>query len=352
MNAITETDRLNVKIIDQAKENDRLNLVLADQQARMANAMGEAARAGIAAAARIKMLEDALQFYANGEHFVIIEHTAWDTVSGEPSNFYEDDAGTATVEDGSLAKMALAGTPIPNDDVPATAPAPRAEDLFVTVPEVTLPNGVVVPSFKVGQYYCSKGADGKAAVTAQGKPWVRINYAEARQACADVGGALLTELQALAIAFDVSQQDVNWTGGKVGTGALIQGLHNDSVNAGQAGDYIQYDEGEDRFFTLSNGQVICDVAGNVCGWIFDNVQGDEHGLVAKAFAEDSPSIATAPYPSMKMGVGWRPAAGDDWSGGALVRGGCWGGGAYAGVFYLGVGWPVFRLGPVGFRCTK
>lgn len=324
MNAITETDRLNLRIIDLVKDVERFNLVLAEQQARMAKLMGAAARANIAAAARIKMLEDALRFYANG----------------------------ATVEDGSLAKMALAGTPIPNDDVPATAPAPRAEDLFVTVPEVTLPNGVVVLSFKVGQYYCSKGTDGKAAVTANGTPWVRINYAEARQACADIGGALLTELQALAIAFDVAHQDVNWTGGKVGAGTLIQGLHNDTVRAGQAGDYIQYDEGEDRFFTLSNGQVICDVAGNIYSWIFDDVQGDEQGMVSKAFAEDSPSIATAPYASMKMGMGWRPAAGDNWSGRALVRGGYWGDGAYAGVFILDGDWPDYRLDYVGFRCTK
>ena len=73
-------------------------------------------------AARITMLEDGLKFYANGEHFTMHDSNAWDTVSGEPVNFYEDESCTATVEDGSIAKMVLAGTPIPPDD-DATQPS-------------------------------------------------------------------------------------------------------------------------------------------------------------------------------------------------------------------------------------
>lgn len=222
---------------------------------------------------------------------------------------------------------------------------------FVTVPEVTLPNGVVVPSFEVGQYFCSKDADGKAAVIATGAPWVRINYAEARAACEVSGFKLLTERQALAIAFNVSQQDANWTGGKVGAGNLIQGLRNDTVDEAQRGEYVPGEE-ERRFFVLSNGQTICDVAGNIYSWIFDDVQGDENGLVARAFAEDSPSITTAPYPSMDKGMGWYPVAGRDWSGYALLRGGYWVGGGDAGVFDLGDAWPDGRADNVGFRCTK
>lgn len=50
----------------------------------------------------------ALRFYADGHHFVRHDETAWDTVSGEPQNFLEDEANTATVEDGSVAKAAIA----------------------------------------------------------------------------------------------------------------------------------------------------------------------------------------------------------------------------------------------------
>lgn len=58
-------------------------------------------------AAENQRLRTALKFYADGDHFVLADADAWDTVSGEPPNFYEDDSNTATVEDGSVAKAAL-----------------------------------------------------------------------------------------------------------------------------------------------------------------------------------------------------------------------------------------------------
>jgi hypothetical protein len=59
---------------------------------------------------------EALEFYAQGHHFNLSDDTAWDTVSGEPQNFYCDEAGTATVEDGSVARAALAGVPLRDDE--------------------------------------------------------------------------------------------------------------------------------------------------------------------------------------------------------------------------------------------
>ena len=61
------------------------------------------------AAQEIEMLRTALQFYANGGHFNLSDDTAWDTVSGEPQNWWCDEAGSATIEDGSIAVMALNG---------------------------------------------------------------------------------------------------------------------------------------------------------------------------------------------------------------------------------------------------
>lgn len=52
-------------------------------------------------------LREALQFYADGLHFTMHDKDAWDTVSGEPQNFWEDENNTATVEDGSIARAAL-----------------------------------------------------------------------------------------------------------------------------------------------------------------------------------------------------------------------------------------------------
>jgi len=234
----------------------------------------------------------------------------------------------------------------------AAAAAPSTTDLFIPVPETTLPNGTIVPAFRVGQYVCTKSVDGKAAVTAEGAPWVRINFEEAKAACIAAGYALITELQWLAIAWNASQQPCNWNTGIVGSGRLAQGLRQDTVDGPQPGDYHPEDPDEQRFLTLSNGELICDLNGNVYQWVFDDVQGDTAGLVGSAIAADSLSLTTAPFPSMTKGMGWRPNAPAKWSGRALIRGGYWGSESGAGAFRLRSGWPDGRLDSVGFRCTQ
>lgn len=231
-------------------------------------------------------------------------------------------------------------------------PAAVATDLFVKVPATALPNGTLVPSFEVGKYLCSKGAKGRAAVTYEGKPWTRITYRAARKACSAAGYALITELQALALALNIAQQDDNWSGGKVGEGVLRRGLHKWSVDSAQPGTFEPSDPEEQRGFLLSNGMIIHDAAGNAYTWVFDDVQGNADGIVTKAFAADSPSITTAPFPSREKGMGWYPDAGDDWAGNALIRGGFWGSESSAGVFRLSGDWPDLEGGSVGFRCTK
>ncbi len=225
------------------------------------------------------------------------------------------------------------------------------ENLFITIPDTTLPNGTVVPSFQAGQYLSSKGSDGKVAICAEGAPWVRINYEEAKAAAAEAGLALITELQWLAIASNASQQDCNWTKGKVGAGKLFRGLRKGNVSSAQPGNVEPADTKERRWLTLSNGERICDMNGNAYSWVFDDVQGDADGLTGN-IASNSPSIVTAPFKSMEKGTGWRPGGAVNWSGYALVRGGCWGSRDSAGVFYLGVGSPSFEGDYVGFRCTQ
>jgi hypothetical protein len=50
-----------------------------------------------------------LKFYADGHHFMLSDAGAWDSVTGEPENWQCDEEGTATVEDGTIAKQVLAG---------------------------------------------------------------------------------------------------------------------------------------------------------------------------------------------------------------------------------------------------
>lgn len=56
---------------------------------------------------RLTAVEQGLKFYADGDHLLLADADAWDTCSGEPVNFLHDEAGTASVEDGSIAKAAL-----------------------------------------------------------------------------------------------------------------------------------------------------------------------------------------------------------------------------------------------------
>lgn len=230
--------------------------------------------------------------------------------------------------------------------------ASRTTDLFIPVPETCLPNGTIVPAFRVGQYVCTRGADGKAAVTAEGAPWVNINFEEAKAACVAAGYSLITELQWLALAWNASQQACNWNTGIVGSGRLAQGFRQGTSICAGAGDFVPEDPDEQRFLTLSNGELICDLNGNVFQWVLDDVQGDAAGLVADKIAADSPSLTTAPFPSMTKGMGWRPDGERDWSGRALFRGGCWSSESIAGAFHLDRGWPDYRGDGVGFRCTQ
>lgn len=221
---------------------------------------------------------------------------------------------------------------------------------FVMVPETILPNGTVVPSFKVGKYITGL-IDDQLSISESAAPWVEINFADAKTEAGKAGLKLITELQYLALAHNIAGVAINWTSGKVGEGSLFQGLHDNTEEEAQAGDYIPEEESERRWFELSNGERIFDIAGNCYTWIFDDVQGDGNGIVSSEFAEDSPSITTAPAPSMENGVGWYPKAGNDCSSYALVRGGCWGSRDVAGLFHLGSGHPDRWYDGIGFRCT-
>lgn len=60
-----------------------------------------------ASQARVAELEKALKFYADGEHYHF-ESENWDTVSGEPLNILWHGEEPDFIEDGSVAKAALA----------------------------------------------------------------------------------------------------------------------------------------------------------------------------------------------------------------------------------------------------
>lgn len=96
-------------------------------------------------------LRQALRFYAAREHFNLSDRDAWDTVSGEPQNWWCDDAGTATVEDGSIAAMALRGEAIHWDDEdghgePPVCPGEPEDRISAPTPDASEPAQAEAPS--------------------------------------------------------------------------------------------------------------------------------------------------------------------------------------------------------------
>jgi hypothetical protein len=212
---------------------------------------------------------------------------------------------------------------------------------------------IPVPAFRVGKFYSSTDDTGNVFISETATPRVRIDYYEARDISARVGMPLISNLQCLALAQNISQVADNWDSGVVGEGSLRMGLHKWSVNSVQRNDYVSTDPDERRDFVLSTGDHIYDVSGHIFTWCRADVEGEpETGLINRPFTADSPSILVPPYPSMTKGMGWRPTQDVDWSSSALVRGGYWYSDGGAGAFYLNFWYPEYRGGDIGFRSTK
>ena len=94
-------------------------------------------------------LRKALQFYADSEHFIKADDTAWDTVSGEPQNYWCDEAGTATVEDGHIARLALSGHLVRFED-DAAQPAAQQVAAYATLPTSNYAGRVYEDGFLIG----------------------------------------------------------------------------------------------------------------------------------------------------------------------------------------------------------
>lgn len=226
---------------------------------------------------------------------------------------------------------------------------------FVPVPASTIIWGnkvIEVPAFKIEQYLGSVDADGKAICTTTGKPKNNISQTEAAAACIKAGRNITRGSQALAVSLNIASVAANWTGGEVGKGELYCGLHRGTVNGPVTNDYVSPHDNERRYHILSNGHKIYDWSGHLYEHLFDDIHGDENGVVKGSIPADSPYLTCAPFPSDEKGMGNFPDGPLSWSGDALIRGGCWGSGDHAGAFYLGDWDPGSRDAGVGFRSTK
>lgn len=138
---------------------------------------------------------------------------------------------------------------------------------------------------------------------ASGTPWVSIDQSTAianSQNVADCTGChLITEPEWLTIAQNVLSVASNWTDATgtihtVGTGYIYSG-HNDNVpantldantddNNGYYGTGNVSPSNQRRTLTLTNGEVIWDLAGNVWEWTSGNITTNQPGVIGSGLA--------------------------------------------------------------------
>lgn len=126
--------------------------------------------------------------------------------------------------------------------------------------------------------YEAKNVSSVATSQAANTPWVSITQTSAITACSNLGANyhLITNNEWMTIARNIEQVASNWTSATVGSGALYSG-HNDNSpanalaavtddNDGYNGTGNVANSNQRRTHTLTNGQVIWDLAGNVWEW--------------------------------------------------------------------------------------
>lgn len=267
----------------------------------------------------------------------------------------------------------------------------RCPSGFVSVPgETTLGT----TSFCVAAYEMKEGAT-YAVSRPEGLPWTSISAHLAYDRCAELGDtpgpfedyegefALISNIEWMSVARNIESVASNWRGQQVGSGVLGRGhtdaspsnsleLTNlsDPYNAtGNNGNENQDDRWQQRrAFTLSNGNIVWDFAGNVTEWVdwdisdrgftrspmtrdainsYDSLADNIHGIEAVDLGSAASSRNAS---SGSLGLGrWRGGGTD---GRAATRGGHFSHGDNAGIYHLVLDNTADNVGStVGFRCV-
>lgn len=135
-----------------------------------------------------------------------------------------------------------------------------------------------------------------------GKPWRNITRDDAISACQRLGPEynLISNSQWQVIARNIELTPSNWSSGLIGSGFLNSGhadaspaetcdaaeeyVETDCSNSGLEADYI-----EKRTNTLSNGEEIWDLGGNIREWVRDDITGvEDYGIAG--FVATLPAI--------------------------------------------------------------
>jgi Tfp pilus assembly protein PilE len=228
--------------------------------------------------------------------------------------------------------------------------------------------------------YEAKNVSGIATSQAAGLPWVSISQADAAttSSAACSGCHLITDNEWLTIAHNVLNVASNWSGGAVGNGYLFSG-HNDNVPANSlaasndsdgysgTGNSSSLGANQRRTLTLSNGEVIWDLAGNIWEWTSGTLVGalptptntwqewNSSSLVMNGL----PQTFNPSYSEQAAVTSWTTAQGigqlytGSGAGTQFLRGGDWGNGGSDGLFYLWMGFGTSNTQTdIGFRVAQ
>jgi hypothetical protein len=220
--------------------------------------------------------------------------------------------------------------------------------------------------FCVMKYEAKQGSNSKVVSTASGTPWVSISWYGAKEACRRSGGHLITNAEWMTIARDVEGVASNWSEGSVGSGYIYSGHNDGSPNNSLAASSDDGDgyfgtgnsspSNQRRTLTLSNGEVIWDLAGNVWQWVDE--QCDTTTWTTTSWTEWS-SITGYRRDIMGPSVVFGETSGVGkyygclTNGNALFRGGGCYSGVSAGVFTMNFcNAPSLSTDGFGFRCVR
>lgn len=227
--------------------------------------------------------------------------------------------------------------------------------------------------------YEAKNVASVATSEETGTPWVSIIQTDAisTAAAACSGCHLITEAEWLTIAQNTMSVGSNWSGGTVGSGSMYRG-HTDggpsnslaasTDNDGYSGTGQTTGE-QRRTLTLTNGEVIWDLAGNVWEWTDATTEGgNQPGAVGYTWRDWNAltvpgNLSPNPFPSYANSAanGWTSSQNigrinsDSAQTGlrAFLRGGNWPAGSYAGVFMLNLSTsPGSTASSHGFRVAR
>lgn len=187
---------------------------------------------------------------------------------------------------------------ITNDSVPiATIICPTG---FIIVPGSATYS---TSDFCVMKYEAKNAGSNIPTSVAAGTPWLGLSELQAATYSANVVGCtgchLITESEWMTIAQNVLRVTNNWSGGAVGSGFIYSG-HNDNSagalaastdNDGYSGTGNTTGSSQRRTLTLTNGEVIWDLAGNLSEWTSNTPTGEQPSLNGAGYAwRDWPSI--------------------------------------------------------------